>query len=349
MKKTIISAIIALTTISSSASEVYRFKMPNYKNIDIKEYQNNDNTNDDDSDDGGSLGFGGGGGSSTPSNAVINSFTASTNSYFENQTVRLNWNVSNPDTLNIYDDNILTNHIADVTGLSSYDVSPVGDKEYYLDAVSDVKSVNVYQYIEQNRTCDEWNPKEEEIGEGVEFNQTRDCIVEYSSLEPRNVTVSEQEERVQEGTMVASLPYGEFSIPNNSENIFGEDEYSRVVISGSAFVSYINRYNEYGASNNEVDTMMYSGEGIMYAEKPFTISSLGGGSSDSGSTVLSLYYEDDSSNWVLFSSCEISNRSKSCYNAGYGGMPTAPNLQKSKRWKIENTQKNQIRFEIYTK
>lgn len=353
MKKSIITATILLVAMSSSALEVYRMKIPNNSNMEIKPKENNSNENDDESIDFGGIG----GGSITPpqpTGATINSFTANPVSYFNWENVILSWNVNNAGDLNIYDDNLLTNHIANVSGMSSYSINPTGDNEYYLDAIQDTSSVRVYEYIEQNRVCDLWTPDESTVGEGLSFNQTRDCTVDYASSEPSTRTINSTEERVSTGTMVATLPVGEYGIPSQNLAIIGDDPYKKITISSGVLKSYIDRYNMYGNIYNSVDTMMYAGEGIFYAEKPFTITSLGGGSSDSSVTTVNLYYQDGyeangNIRWVGFYGCQLNNRLDYCFSAGNNGVPIYQNLPHSKRWKITNTAKNRILITINTK
>lgn len=139
------------------------------------------------------------GNSSTP-NATINNFNADPISYFSGDSVRLYWSIDNEKTTNLYDDPILTNKISEVTGLTEFNVTPIGDKEYYLDAEDDLLSVNIYEYIESSRDCGNWTPSESNYAINQTVSQTRSCNVDYLSNEPSSITRLESESRTVYGT-----------------------------------------------------------------------------------------------------------------------------------------------------
>jgi hypothetical protein len=206
MKKIILSIIISSISISALAGGVFNMQIPqpDFVSNDWDNDGDPNSTDPDDDNDGindeiDSFPFGQSGQSSTP-NVIVNSFSSDKISYFPNEDITLSWSIDNIRSLNIFDDILLTSHIADVTSQTSIVTSPIGDATYYLDFETGVSSIQVFEYKVDTTVCSDWSPDASTITSGQSFLQTRSCNVLYSSLEPNNNTIQVDESKSEIGT-----------------------------------------------------------------------------------------------------------------------------------------------------
>lgn len=227
MKKLILTTAISLITLNSYAEISFRLKFDE-KNLKISsENQESDS----------SIGFDQGGGSQT-NQSQINYFNSNKVSYFSGESVVLNWDVSEESQLNIYKDSILTDHVADVTGLSSLNINPIGDVSYYLDAVNDSSGLSLYEYVKSNNnSCGEWDINESDVNEGESFTKTRTCNNLYQSNEPSSIYIEENESENSVGTKVSNVQNLSFDVDFFDEGYysgFDNDSNNRKYISANA-------------------------------------------------------------------------------------------------------------------
>lgn len=209
MNKILIFFVLSVSTISSFASTFNVFKISIINPSKITSDWDGDglaNDIDPDDDNDGIIDSEDTEPFSVPTKSEIitpeiTGFIANPVSYFLNDNVLLSWNINNETETKLYDDDLLTNQIADVTGLTEFTVTPIGDKNYYLDAVGDTKSVSVFQYKEDSISCTNWSPDESNYNIGVNFTQSRVCTVYYSSNEPSTKSINNTEYRTATGTM----------------------------------------------------------------------------------------------------------------------------------------------------
>lgn len=202
----LISSISMLFVLNANAEFNFRLgiKSPSFISSDwdndgLNNEVDNDDDNDGIEDSNDSTPFGRGGQSSVE-NVKVNSFNSNIISFLENEVVTLNWDIENERSLNLYDDEYLTNLISNVNNLNSYNVNPVNDTTYYLDTETEVVETTVYKYNENSRSCGGWTPDKSTVDAGQSFQQSRNCNVYYVSNEPNSRTISLTEYRTETGT-----------------------------------------------------------------------------------------------------------------------------------------------------
>lgn len=206
MKRLILSIIISSISLSAIAGGIFNMSIPqpdfvsnDWDNDGIPNSTDMDDDGDGILDENDSVPFGQSGQSSTP-DVIVKSFSSDKISYLSGENITLSWKIENIRSLNLYGDETLTDYIGDVTNQESIIVTPIGDATYYLDTQGIVSSTSVFEYIENNKSCNAWSPTTSTITSGTEFTQTRSCNVNYSSNEPSSITSQKQENQLAIGT-----------------------------------------------------------------------------------------------------------------------------------------------------
>lgn len=193
MKKILLTILISTISLASFAG-IFNSTIPqpdfisnDWDNDGDPNSTDPDDDNDGVLDDDDSIPFGENGRNSTP-NVILNSFTSNKISYFPNEDITLSWSIDNIRSLNIFDDSLLTSHVAEVTNKTSIITSPIGDTTYYLDFETGVSSTQVFEYKVDTTLCTDWSPDASTIDSGTTFSQNRNCTISYISEEPNTTT-----------------------------------------------------------------------------------------------------------------------------------------------------------------
>jgi hypothetical protein len=153
---------------------------------------------------------------------VVNSFESTKLSYYPGEELTLIWSVDNIRSLNLYDniDLLEENHIANVTSSNSINITPFGDKTYYLNTEVSVPSVSVFEYTTAPQICTTWLPNTSSVFEGQNVNQSRTCSITHTSNQPSTIVDTTEEDQIVSGTKLSPV-INSFS-PNKISYFSGE-------------------------------------------------------------------------------------------------------------------------------
>jgi hypothetical protein len=222
MNKIIIMLVALAASVSVAAQINFQMTIPqpdfisnDWDNDGIPNAQDNDDDNDGILDEDDSSDFDHDGQSSVP-NVVINGFSPNKFSYHVGEELTLNWDLDNVRSLNLYGDVNLSDYLGDVTLMNSFNVFPTGDQEYYLDTETSIISTSVFQFNEVSRDCETWAPLENTVPLNDSFEQTRDCLANYESLEPSTDQLNKVETQMSYGTLLPNVIVNSFNSSKKS-------------------------------------------------------------------------------------------------------------------------------------